>query len=77
MAKNDGFVRLEIKDIHDIGIACATCRNTMTTMRGRSFPICDDCLKDLREIINERRKPKVVEIGFNIPGSASPAEGGA
>lgn len=46
----------------------------MTTMRGRAFPICDDCLKDLREIINERRKPKVVEIGFNIPGSASPAE---
>ena len=47
------------------------------TARMRKFPICDECLNDLREIINERRKPKVVEIGFNIPGSASPSEGGA
>lgn len=56
MATNDRIVRLEIKDIHDIGIACAICSNTMPTMRGRAFPICNDCLKELREIIKERRQ---------------------
>lgn len=80
MAINDGFVITEkqIKDfVSSCGIACAICRNTMPMMRGRAFQICDKCIKDLREIINERRKPKAVEIGFKIPGSASPAEGGA
>ena len=39
------------------GIACQTCGTTMNLHRGR-FPICDDCLKDLREIIKERRLEK-------------------
>ena len=39
------------------GIACQTCGTTMSLHRGR-FPICDDCLKDLREIIKERRLEK-------------------
>lgn len=38
-------------------IACQTCENTMSLHRGR-FPICDDCLKVLREIIKERRLEK-------------------
>ena len=38
-------------------ILCATCRNEMDVYRGK-FPICDDCLKDLREIIKERRLEK-------------------
>jgi len=39
------------------GIACQICGTTMSLHRGR-FPICDDCLKDLREIIKERRLEK-------------------
>lgn len=39
------------------GIACQTCGTTMRLSRGR-FPICDDCLKVLREIIKERKKNK-------------------
>ena len=41
------------KRLH-VGIECQTCGNMMSLHRGR-FPICDDCLKVLREIINERR----------------------
>lgn len=36
------------------GIVCQTCGTTMSLHRGR-FPICDDCLKVLREIIKERK----------------------
>ena len=36
------------------GIECQTCGTTMSLHRGR-FPICDDCLKVLREIIKERK----------------------
>lgn len=58
---------------------CVICKdNIYVYTHSDSFRFfCDKCIKDLREIINERRKPKVVEICFNIPGSASPAEGGA
>lgn len=34
---------------------CATCDNNITELRAMKFPICDDCIKDLREIIKERR----------------------
>ena len=43
------------------GIACQTCGTTMGLHRGR-FPICDDCLKVLREIIKDRRLKKEQEI---------------
>lgn len=58
---------------------CVICEGNIYvyTHSGSFRFFCDECIKDLREIINERRKPKVVEIDFNIPGSASPAEGGA
>lgn len=39
------------------GIVCQTCGTMMSIHRGR-FPICDDCMKDLREIIKERRLEK-------------------
>lgn len=39
------------------GIVCQTCGTTMSLHRGR-FPICDDCLKVLREIIKERKENK-------------------
>ncbi len=38
-------------------IACQTCGQALSLQRG-VFPICDDCLKDLREIIKERRLEK-------------------
>ena len=36
------------------GIACQTCGKELSLGRGR-FPICDDCLKVLREIIKEKK----------------------
>ena len=49
----------EIQDfVSGCGIACATCKSMMSLSRGRMFSICDDCLKDLREIIKERRNAK-------------------
>ena len=42
------------------GIECQTCGTTMSLYRGQ-FPICDDCLKVLREIIKERRLEKEKE----------------
>jgi hypothetical protein len=36
------------------GIACQTCDKVLPLNRG-CFPICDDCLKVLREIIKERK----------------------
>ena len=41
----------------NVGIECQTCGTTMSLHRGL-FPICDDCLKVLREIIKERRLEK-------------------
>lgn len=36
------------------GIACQTFGKELSLGRGK-FPICDDCLKALREIIKERK----------------------
>ncbi len=41
----------------NVGIKCQTCETMMSLHRGR-FPICDNCLKVLREIIKERRLEK-------------------
>lgn len=49
-------IELKIKEYEPPKFKCATCDNTMSEFRAFKFPICDDCLKDLREIINERRK---------------------
>ena len=47
------------------GIACQTCGTTMSLHRGR-FPICEDCLKVLREIIKERlEKEKAPATSFS------------
>lgn len=45
------------ENLLNVGIECQTCGTMMSLHRGR-FPICDDCLKDLREIIKERRLEK-------------------
>lgn len=56
-------IELKIEEYEPPKFKCVTCDNDMSESRAFRFPICDDCLKDLREIISERRKPKVVEIG--------------
>ena len=47
--------KLKINDIEPPKFKCATCDNHITECRTIMFPICDDCLKDLREIIKEKR----------------------
>ena len=54
----DGVVTIPYDENEVIeGIACQTCGQELSLNRGR-FPICDDCLKVLREIIKERRLEK-------------------
>ncbi len=48
-------IKLKIKAFEPPQFKCATCDNAMSESRAFRFPICDDCLKALREIIKERR----------------------
>lgn len=66
MANKIDFI--EAKGTASIEARCITCDNGMTLYRCNRFPICDECLNDMRKIIAERRKPKVVEIGQTIQG---------
>ena len=50
------MILLKIKDFEPPKVKCATCDNTMSEFRAFKLPICDECIKDLREIIKERRK---------------------
>lgn len=34
---------------------CATCDNCISEYRAAKFPICDDCLKVLAQVIKEKR----------------------
>ena len=61
--KSNGFIRIKELNTNGTNFKCATCDNNITELRSMKFPICDECIKDLRGIISERRKPKVVEIG--------------
>ncbi len=51
-------IKLKIEENEPPKFMCATCDNAMSESRAFRFPICDDCLKDLREIIKERRHEK-------------------
>ena len=69
MENKKDFIRIEtIRQSPAIEAMCITCNKGMKLHRCSQFPICDDCINDLREIIAERRKPKVVEIGPRILG---------
>lgn len=46
---------LNIEDFEPLKVKCATCDNNITVLRAMKFPICDDCLKVLREIIKEKK----------------------
>jgi Zn finger protein HypA/HybF involved in hydrogenase expression len=51
-------IELKIKDLEPPKFMCATCDNNITELRAMKLPICDECIKDLREIIKERRLEK-------------------
>lgn len=55
-------IELIIEENESPKYKCATCDNNITELRAMKFPICDECLKAMRGIISERRKPKVVEL---------------
>ena len=57
----DDTIKIEIKEFESPKVKCATCDNNITVLRAMKFPICDDCLKVLREIIKERRLKKEKE----------------
>jgi Zn finger protein HypA/HybF involved in hydrogenase expression len=48
-------IALKIKEYESPKVKCATCDNNITELRAMQLPICDECINDLREIINERR----------------------
>lgn len=49
-------IEIDIKDYEPPKFMCATCDNNITESRAMTLPICDECIKDLREIIKERRR---------------------
>lgn len=51
-------IELDIKEYEPPKFMCATCANNITESRAMTLPICDECIKDLREIIKERRLKK-------------------
>ena len=46
---------IKIKEFESPKVKCATCENNITELRAMKFPICDDCLKAMREIIKEKK----------------------
>ena len=54
-------IELNFKEYEPPKVKCVTCDNDMSESRAFRLPICDDCLKDLREIIKERRLEKEKE----------------
>ena len=46
----------ELKKIEPPKVKCATCDNNITKFRAMQLPICDECIKDLREIIKAHKE---------------------
>ena len=58
---------IKIEGNDSLEVKCATCSNGIPLLRGKQFPICDDCIKVLREIIKERRLEKEkAEFKLNV-----------
>ena len=53
-------IKLKIEDFEPPKVKCGTCDDNITKLRAMKFPICDDCLKSLREIIKARRLEKEI-----------------
>lgn len=52
---DEGFIRIEDLSPGKVGFKCQTCGDYMSLNRGSKFPICDDCLKVLAQVIKERK----------------------
>ena len=46
---------IQIEGNGSLKVKCAPCDNNITQLRAINFPICDECLKVLREIIKEKK----------------------
>lgn len=55
---DEGFIELRAASFAEVKYKCITCENEMPESRKFAFPVCDECIKDLHEIINERRLEK-------------------
>lgn len=55
----DGLVAIPYDEnaVIESKVFCPICGQVLSLERGR-FPICDECIRDLREIIKERRLEK-------------------
>ena len=51
-------IELKIENFEPPKFRGVTCGNAMSESRAVRFPICDECINDLREIIKERRLEK-------------------
>ena len=51
-------IELKMENFVPPKFRCVTCDNDMSESRAFRFPICDECVNDLREIIKERRLEK-------------------
>ena len=49
-------IELKIEEYEPPKVKCATCDNNITELRAMKFPICDDCLKAMREIIKAHKE---------------------
>lgn len=49
-------IALKFKEIEPPKFMCVTCDNNITELRAINFPICDECVKDLREIIKAHKE---------------------
>lgn len=61
MENKTEFIRIQELTPNGTNFKCATCDNNITELRAMKFPICDDCINDLREIIKKRRLEKEKE----------------
>lgn len=45
-----------------VGIACMVCQDSVVPLeRAKYYPLCDECLEILREVVAEKRKqPKIL-----------------
>lgn len=53
--KSNGLITIEGSTTKASHFMCATCDNNITEFRAMKFPICDECLSNLREIIKEKK----------------------
>lgn len=48
----DEYIRIDDIKLSGIGVKFQTCGDSMPILRGRQFPICDECINKLRRLVN-------------------------